>query len=88
MQSQPKLASMVGRDGIAGGRGERQEKEVPTVEVDATFARLLGLSEGMKVQSTRRCRWALKLESRRADTGIVGWRGIASGSAAGTYGQH
>ena len=50
MQSQPKLAPMVGREGIAGARGDRQEKEVPTVELDATFARLLGLSEGMKVR--------------------------------------
>lgn len=47
MQSQGKLASVVGsgRDG-RGGEG----KEVPTVEVDATFARLVGLSEGMKVR--------------------------------------
>ena len=51
MQSQAKLAPIVGRDGIAGGRGSsgRQEQEVSVVEVDATFGRLLGLSEGMKV---------------------------------------
>lgn len=52
MQSQAKLAPVVGRDGIAGNRGSgggRHEQEVPVVEVDATFGRLLGLSEGMKV---------------------------------------
>ncbi|KAK5113921.1 hypothetical protein LTR85_010454 [Meristemomyces frigidus] len=51
MQSQAKLAPIVGRDGIAGGRGGngRQEQEVSAVEMDATFGRLLGLSEGMKV---------------------------------------
>jgi len=52
MQAQTRLTPMVGRDGIAGSRGSgggRQEQEVPTVEVDATFGRLLGLSEGMKV---------------------------------------
>ena len=51
MQSQPKLAPVVGREGIAGGRGGgRQEQDVPTVEVDATFGRLLGLGDGMKVR--------------------------------------
>ncbi|KAK3718927.1 Peroxisome biosynthesis protein pex1 [Vermiconidia calcicola] len=50
MQSQSKLAPVVGKDGIAGSRdGGRQEREVPTVEVDATFGRLLGLGDGMKV---------------------------------------
>ncbi|KAK4542104.1 hypothetical protein LTR36_007135 [Oleoguttula mirabilis] len=54
MQSQAKLAPVVGRDGIAGGRGGggRQEQDVAVVEVDATFGRLLGLSEGMKVGVT------------------------------------
>ena len=50
MQSQAKLAPVVGREGLAAARGQRQEQEVPTVEVDATFGRLLGLSEGMKVR--------------------------------------
>ena len=54
MQSQQKLAPMVGRDGIAGARGGgRHEQDVPTVEVDATFGRLLGLSEGMKVRGCK-----------------------------------
>jgi peroxin-1 len=52
MQSQARLAPVVGRDGIAGGRGGgRQEQDVSTVEVDATFGRLLGLGDGMKVGS-------------------------------------
>ncbi|KAI7222633.1 AAA-domain-containing protein [Hortaea werneckii] len=51
MQSQTRLAPVVGRDGIAGGLSGRggQEQEVPTVEIDGTFARMVGLSEGMKV---------------------------------------
>ena len=49
MQSQTRLAPVVGREGIAGSRGVRQEQDVPTVEVDSTFARLVGLSEGVKV---------------------------------------
>ena len=54
MQSQSKQTAIVGRDGIAasargegGGAGKR---EVDTVEVDATFGRLLGLGEGLKVR--------------------------------------
>lgn len=50
MQSQAKLAPVVGRDGLAAARGQRQEQEVPTVEMDATFGRLLGLSDGIKVR--------------------------------------
>ena len=51
MQSQSKQTSIVGRDGIAASaRGEGAGKrEVDTVEIDATFGRLLGLAEGMKV---------------------------------------
>ncbi|EME39300.1 hypothetical protein DOTSEDRAFT_159533 [Dothistroma septosporum NZE10] len=46
MQSQSKVAPLVGRDAVRSGG--RQEQDVPTVEIDATFARRLGLSEGMK----------------------------------------
>lgn len=50
MQSQTKLSPLVGREGIRGSSGNgRSEQEVPTVEVDATLARRLGLSDGMKV---------------------------------------
>lgn len=44
-QSAARMGSLVGREGVRGG----SEKEGPTVEMDATFARRLGLSEGMKV---------------------------------------
>lgn len=56
MQSQSKLAPVVGRDGISGGRsgGGRQEHDVATVEIDATFGRLLGLTDGQKVRSGTR----------------------------------
>lgn len=50
MQSQSKLAPIVGRDGIQGARGGRApETESATVEIDTTLARVLGISEGLKV---------------------------------------
>ena len=51
MQSKRKLTSLVGREGIAGSRGSAvgREQEVAVVELDATFARLLGITEGQKV---------------------------------------
>lgn len=54
MRSQTRLAPVVGRDGIAGRDGSRQEQEVSVVEVDATFARLVGLGEGTKVGENAR----------------------------------
>lgn len=65
MQSQAKLAPMVGKDGIrggpgrGGGGGSGGEQDVPTVEVDATFGRLLGLGEGMKVRVSLHARHGL-----------------------------
>jgi hypothetical protein len=61
MQSKPKLAPVVGKDGIAGRDGGRSEKEIPTVEVDGTFARLLGLSEGMKVRTVLQSCWRIRI---------------------------
>lgn len=52
MQSQSKPTSIVGRDGIAAsarGEGGVGKRDIDTVEVDATFGRLIGLNEGMKV---------------------------------------
>jgi len=50
MQSQTKLAPIVGRDGIQGARGGRRpEAECATVEIDTTLARVLGINEGLKV---------------------------------------
>ncbi|KAK5681509.1 Peroxisome biosynthesis protein pex1 [Elasticomyces elasticus] len=52
MQSQTRLTPVVSKDGISGSsrnNGGRHEQEVPVVEVDATFGRLLGLTEGTKV---------------------------------------
>lgn len=46
MGSQRKEGGLVGRDGVkSGGSGE-------TVEVDATFARLVGLADGTKVRKS------------------------------------
>ncbi len=47
MQSKARLASVIGKDAREGGAKER---EVPTVEIDGTFARVLGLGDGMKVR--------------------------------------
>lgn len=49
MQSQTKLAPMVDKRGI-NRSGDRQEQDVPTVEVDATLGRMLGISDGQKVR--------------------------------------
>jgi peroxin-1 len=50
MQSKRRLAPVVGREGLSGTRGgPARDQDVQTVEVDATFARLIGLSEGQKV---------------------------------------
>ena len=80
-QSQAKIAPIVGRDGLASARaGGRQEQDVPTVEIDSTFGRLLGLNEGMKVQFERS-----GLVETQADTGTVGQRGTSFGSTTGAY---
>jgi len=51
MQSKGKPAPVVGRDGLAGSRGNTlaNVQNLSTVEVDATFAQVVGLTEGMKV---------------------------------------
>lgn len=49
MQSQSKLAPMVGKNGINRSGGSRQEQDVVTIEIDATLGRMLGLTDGLKV---------------------------------------
>ena len=51
MPSKRRLAPVVGRDGISSGYN-REQQEVSTVELDTTFARLVGLVEGQKVGPT------------------------------------
>lgn len=46
MQSKPKHAPVVGRDGLSRGGADQ---DVPQVEIDGTFARMLGLSGGQKI---------------------------------------
>jgi peroxin-1 len=48
MQSQRRLTPLVGRDGLRGSQATSQQ-DIPAVEVDTTFARLIGLTEGQKV---------------------------------------
>lgn len=52
--SKRKLAPIVSRDGISGTRGNTssREQEVALVEIDATFARTLGLADGQKVTAS------------------------------------
>ncbi|ESZ96287.1 putative Peroxisome biosynthesis protein PAS1 [Sclerotinia borealis F-4128] len=52
MQSKRKLAPIVGRDGINGARGSGREQEVQIVEIDATFARTLGILDGQKITAS------------------------------------
>jgi peroxin-1 len=47
MQSKRRIASVVGRDGLS--RTPASQQDLPGVEVDATFAQLIGLQEGQKV---------------------------------------
>jgi peroxin-1 len=51
MQSKRRLAPIVNRDGITGTRGNPsgREQDVSLVEIDAAFARTLGISDGQKV---------------------------------------
>jgi len=51
MPSKRRLSPIVSKDGISGTRGSTstREQEVFLVEIDATFARTLGLSDGQKV---------------------------------------
>ncbi|KAK4105891.1 AAA-domain-containing protein [Parathielavia hyrcaniae] len=51
MASRRKVAPIVGRDGITGARGAR-DQEVPLVELDATLAATVGLKDGQKVTAT------------------------------------
>ncbi|KAK4132320.1 AAA-domain-containing protein, partial [Trichocladium antarcticum] len=51
MSSKRRIAPMVGRDGISGARGSR-DQEVALVELDATLAAAVGLTDGQKVTAT------------------------------------
>lgn len=51
MPSKRRTASLVGREGINGMRASR-EQEVQLVELDATLAKTLGISEGQRVVAT------------------------------------
>ncbi|KAF2725580.1 AAA-domain-containing protein [Polychaeton citri CBS 116435] len=50
MQSQTKAGLLVGREGMSRSERGDNAKDVPTVELDATFGHLLNLSSGMKVE--------------------------------------
>ncbi|KAI1873104.1 uncharacterized protein JN550_003357 [Neoarthrinium moseri] len=50
--SKRKMAPLVGRDGIAGARGAARDQEVASVEIDATLAATIGISDEQKVMAT------------------------------------
>lgn len=54
MPSKRKAAPVVGRDGINGIRGSQSSaaRDVPLIEIDATLASTLGLTEGQRVLTT------------------------------------
>jgi peroxin-1 len=54
MQSKNKPAPVVSRDGISGSRGNTsgRQQDVPLVEIDATFAHALGLSDGQRITAS------------------------------------
>ncbi|MCJ1364259.1 Peroxisome biosynthesis protein pex1 [Acarospora aff. strigata] len=50
MPSKQKLVPIVGREGINGSRNTSgREQAIPVVEIDATFGRMIGLTESQKV---------------------------------------
>ncbi|KAI0125658.1 P-loop containing nucleoside triphosphate hydrolase protein [Xylariales sp. AK1849] len=51
MPSKRKIAPIVSRDGINGSRGGGRDQEVVLVEIDATLAAVIGLSDGQKVMA-------------------------------------
>ncbi|KAI9167013.1 Peroxisome biosynthesis protein PAS1 [Paramyrothecium foliicola] len=52
MPSKRRAAAPLGRDGATGSRGFSRDQEVQSVEIDATLARVLELSEAQKVMAT------------------------------------
>ncbi|KAL7792903.1 P-loop containing nucleoside triphosphate hydrolase protein [Trichoderma ceciliae] len=52
MPSKRRAAQLVGRDGLASSRGSTRDQEIHLVEIDATFANTLGLTDGEKVMAT------------------------------------
>ncbi|KAJ1331051.1 peroxin-1 [Microdochium nivale] len=52
MPSRPKAAPLVGRDSITSGRGAGRDQEIASIEIDATLAGTLGISDSTKVMVT------------------------------------
>ncbi|KAK8114547.1 AAA-domain-containing protein [Apiospora kogelbergensis] len=51
MPSKRRFAPLVTRDGISSSRGSGRDQEVAAVEIDATLASTLGLTDGQKVMA-------------------------------------
>jgi peroxin-1 len=54
MPSKRKPTPVVSREGISGTKGGSREQEIASVEIDTTFGRVLGLTDGQKVRAVRR----------------------------------
>lgn len=52
MPSRRRAAPLVGHDGLAGSRSSTRDQDIQAVEMDATLASSLGLSEGQKLTAT------------------------------------
>ncbi|RSM13479.1 hypothetical protein CDV31_005899 [Fusarium ambrosium] len=52
MPSKRRTAPPSTRDGFNGSRGSSRDQDIQLVELDATFAKTIGLSEGQKVMAT------------------------------------
>lgn len=79
MPSKRKLAPVVGRDGINSSSSWEQEASI--VEIDSTFGRVLGLTEGQKVIHSTTELSALSLTRS-------GWHVSAPRPSGCAYNQH
>ncbi|KAK5990415.1 Peroxisomal ATPase PEX1 [Cladobotryum mycophilum] len=52
MPSKRRAAQLVGRDSLTSSRSSMRDQEIQLVEIDATFANTLGLTDGLKVMAT------------------------------------
>lgn len=53
MPSKRRLAPVIGKEGLRGESS--REHEVATIEIDSTFGKILGLTEGQKVCTLCAC---------------------------------
>lgn len=79
MPSKRRLAPVIGKDGLRGDSS--REHEVAAIEIDSTFGKILGLTEGQKVCSMRSCLLLMILM-------VIGWAICSPRSSSSTYNQY